>query len=49
MEFREHDWRDFLTMQTGFDYTLQDTRCPRWEQFISEVTCNDQEGRKSVV
>ena len=41
MEFREHDWRDFLTMQTGFDYTLQDTRCPRWEQFISEVTCND--------
>lgn len=41
MEFREHDWRDFLTMQTNFDYTLQDSRCERWERFITEVTCND--------
>ena len=41
MEFREHDWRDFLTMQTNFKYTLKDAKCARWEQFISEVTCND--------
>jgi len=43
MTFREHDWRDYLTMQTNFDYTLQDTRCDRWEQFIAEVTCNDSD------
>lgn len=41
MEFREHDWHDFLTMQANFDYTLQDAKCPRWERFIQEVTCND--------
>ena len=41
MEFREHDWRDFLTMQTNFEYSLQDVRCDRWEQFIKEVTQND--------
>ena len=41
MTFREHDWRDFLTMQTNFKYTLKDAQCARWEQFISEVTCND--------
>lgn len=41
MEFREHDWRDYLTMQTNFNYTLQDARCPRWEKFVAEVTCND--------
>ena len=43
MEFREHDWRDFLTMQTNFNYTLQDARCRRWEKFIAEVTCNDED------
>ena len=36
-----HIWRDCLTMQTNFDYTLQDSRCERWERFITEVTCND--------
>ena len=41
MEFREHDWQDFLTMQTNFDYSVQDVRCERWEQFIKEVTQND--------
>lgn len=41
MEFREHNWEDFLTMQTNFDYSLQDVRCERWEQFIKEVTQND--------
>lgn len=41
MEFREHDWRDFLTMQTNFEYSLQDVRCERWERFIKEVTQND--------
>ena len=41
MEFREHNWQDFLTMQTNFDYSLQDVRCERWEKFIQEVTQND--------
>lgn len=41
MEFREHDWQDFLTMQTNFEYSLQDVRCERWEKFIQEVTQND--------
>lgn len=41
--FREHDWRDFLTMQTNFDYTTQDTSCERWVQFVDEVTCGDKE------
>lgn len=44
MTFREHDWRDYLTMQTNFEYTLQDDiRCERWEKFITEVTCNDKD------
>ena len=43
MTFREHDWRDFLTMQAEVEYTLRDVSCPRWEQFISEVTCGDAE------
>ena len=43
MEFREHDWHDFLTMQTNFNYTLQDARCRRWEKFVAEVTCNDED------
>ena len=41
MTFREHRWEDFLTMQTNFDYSLQEVRCERWEQFIKEVTQND--------
>lgn len=43
MTFREHRWQDFLTFQTNFEYTWQETSCPRWEQFIAEVTCNDAE------
>lgn len=44
MSFREHDWRDYLTMQTNFEYTMQDdVRCERWEEFIREVTCNDKD------
>lgn len=44
MEFREHSWRDFLTMQTNFSYTLQDNvEYPRFEEFIKEVTSNDLE------
>lgn len=38
--FREHDWRDFLTMCTNFEYTVQNVDCPRWRQFIAEVTCD---------
>lgn len=43
MEFREHRWQDFLTMQTNFEYSVQDVRCERWEKFIKEVTQNDYE------
>ena len=38
MTFREHRWDDFLTMQTNFDYTLQEVKCERWGRFIAEVT-----------
>ena len=41
MTFREHKWDDFLTMQTNFEYSLQEVRCDRWEKFIQEVTQND--------
>lgn len=43
MIFREHDWRDYLTMQTDFEYTLQDVRCRRWIEFIDEVTEGNKE------
>lgn len=43
MTFREHDWKDFLTMQTNFEYTMQEVTCPRWEQFIKEVTQDNKE------
>lgn len=43
MTFREHSWKDFLTMQTNFEYSLQEVRCERWEKFIKEVTQNDYE------
>lgn len=39
-EFRPHDPADFLTMLSGVTYD-PDAACPRWEQFISEVMCND--------
>ena len=38
MTFREADWHDYLTMQTNFEFTVQDVRCERWETFVSEVT-----------
>lgn len=40
-EFRPHDPADFLTMMSGITYDPNAT-CPRWEQFISEVMCNDK-------
>ena len=43
MTFREHDWRDYLTMQTNFSYTLQDVKCDRWIKFIDEVTSGDKD------
>lgn len=43
MTFREHDWKDFLTMQTNFEYTMQEVTCPRWEQFIKEVTQDNKD------
>lgn len=39
-EFRPHDPADFLTMMSGITYD-PDATCPRWDQFISEVMCND--------
>ena len=40
--FHEHDWHDFLTMQTNFSHTVRrDVRCDRWEQFINEVCEGD--------
>lgn len=41
--FRQHDCNDYLTMQTGFEYTMQKVRCERWEQFIDEVTEGDRQ------
>ena len=41
-EFRPHDPADFLTMLSGVTYD-SDAACPRWEQFISEVMCNDSD------
>lgn len=42
--FHEHDWHDFLTMQTSFDHTVRrDVRCERWEQFIDEVCEGDKD------
>lgn len=43
LTFREHNPADFLTMQTAFEYTVrgEETRCPRWETFIREVTSGD--------
>ena len=44
MCFREHDWRDYLTMQTNFSYTVQENvQCIRWERFIDEITCGDKD------
>lgn len=43
MSFREHDWRDLLTMQTNFEYTLREVRYPRWEGFVDEVTMGERE------
>lgn len=44
MSFRPHQWDDFLTMRTAFDYTIsRDKRCERWERFIDEVTQGDKD------
>ena len=43
MIFREHSWEDFLTMQTNFSYSVNQPRCQRWEQFITEITEGDKE------
>lgn len=42
--FREHNWEDFLTMQTTFKHTIsREIKCERWEKFIDEITENDKE------
>lgn len=41
-KFKPHDPADFLTMMSGVTYD-PNAACPRWEQFISEVMCNDSD------
>jgi putative DNA primase/helicase len=42
--FRESRWDDFITMQTRFNHTIdRAVKCDRWEQFISEVCCGDED------
>jgi len=41
-EFRDHNPKDFLTMLSGVTYDPQAV-CPRWDQFIQEVMCGNQE------
>ena len=44
MTFREHDWRDYLTMQTNFSYTVdyENAVFPRWVEFVDEITEHDK-------
>lgn len=42
-QFREHDWRDYLTMRTRFSFGVQHYSCPRFEQFIEDVTQGDKD------
>lgn len=39
-EFKPHDPANFLTLISGVTYDPK-AACPRWEQFINEVMCND--------
>lgn len=44
--FREHDYKDYLTMQTNLDFTYDqdmDVTCERWLHFIDEVTEGDKD------
>lgn len=42
--FREHNWEDFLTMQTSFKHTIsREVKSERWEKFIDEITEGDKE------
>lgn len=42
--FREHNWEDFLTMQTSFKHTIsREIKSERWEKFIDEITEGDKE------
>lgn len=45
--FREHNWEDFLTMQTSFKHTVsREIKSERWEKFIDEITEGDKEKAK---
>lgn len=42
--FREATPKDYITMQTNFDFTVdRSVSCPRWEKFIDEVTQGDKD------
>lgn len=43
LEFREHRWEDYLTMQTRFDYSHEPQIDNRWNNFIKEVCSHDHE------
>lgn len=42
MTFREHDSGDFITKVAPVNY-VSGARCERWERFITEITCGDQD------
>lgn len=41
--FKEHDYQDYITMQTNFEFTEQEAHCPRWEKFVDEVMQGDRD------
>ena len=41
MTFHDHAPDDMLTKTSGVQYNPE-ARCPRWEQFIDEITCGDK-------
>lgn len=44
MTFREHNWKDFLTMKANIEYSaLDEIHFPRWEKFIMEICSDDKE------
>lgn len=45
--FREHSHEDFCSMQLPYPY-LPDARCPRWDQFIEEITAGDAKRQENL-
>lgn len=45
--FREHSEDDYCSIQLPYPY-LPDAKCPRWTQFIEEVTDNDPKRQENL-